>query len=50
MHYIVVAEFDTVTLTTTVNNYINKGYKPQGGVMITTDPVGNVFFQAMIKE
>jgi hypothetical protein len=49
--YIILVADVVFSLAMQVNDYIAKGYKPQGGIAdIRDDCCGNKYYQAMIKE
>lgn len=52
MDYIVASATGPVQLATDVLWWMEKGYKPQGGVAILSSPIAGAFYyyQAMIKE
>ena len=46
--YIAVEEYDPITMTISVNQYIDDGYKPTGGLSICIDSDGiTVYVQAL---
>lgn len=46
MNYVVLCKSDLYSLINKVNEYLDKGWRPQGGVCVTPDGV----FQAMVKD
>jgi hypothetical protein len=48
--YIALERYDTFALSQAVNEYIRKGWKPQGGVSAFKSGTGSVYVQALIKK
>lgn len=49
--YQIVRRYDALTLEMRVNDLIEQGWKPVGGIQITVSPAeGQAFFQSMVKD
>lgn len=50
INYLVVQEENFIDFQKTVQRYLDKGYKPQGGVFVRDIGMGAYYLQALIKE
>ena len=51
MDYVILDEFEIKSLQTKVNAYINKGYRPIGGISVVNQKDGFIeYLHCMIKE
>ncbi len=50
MKYMILDGQTLVELSEKVQNAINLGYEPQGGIAVVEQPIGMEYLQAMVKE